>query len=42
MKELLSQMKDISLVGDVVTIKSRMKATDVPPMQELAHAINSI
>lgn len=42
MKELLSQMKDISLVGNVVTIRSRMKATDVPPMQELAHAINSI
>ena len=42
MKELLSQMKEIQIVGDVVTIKSRMKATDVPPMQELARVINSI
>lgn len=39
MKELLSSMKDIYLVDPLVTIRSTMKATDMPALQELSNAI---
>jgi flavorubredoxin len=39
MKQQLETMKDITLVEPVVTIKSAMKETDLPVMEELAKAI---
>lgn len=36
MKEMVSSMKDLNLVEPMVTIKSAMKATDLPKMEELA------
>jgi flavorubredoxin len=39
MKQQLETMKDITLVEPVVTIKSAMKETDLPAMEELAKAI---
>lgn len=37
MKELLSQMKEIELIEPYVSIRSRMKETDLPAMEELAN-----
>lgn len=39
MKEMLETMKNVELVGPMVTIKSRMKASDIPALEALADAI---
>ena len=39
MKEMLGTMKDITVVEPVVTIRSRMKETDIPALEALADAI---
>ena len=39
MKEMFSQMKDITFVGELVTIKSVMKEEDAPALEALAGAI---
>ena len=39
MKEMFGQMKEVELVGDTVTIKSRFKADDLPALEALADAI---
>ena len=39
MKEMLSQMKEVEVVEPVVTIRSRMKSSDIPALQALADAI---
>jgi Uncharacterized flavoproteins len=39
MKEMLSEMKDVEIVEPMVTIKSRMKASDLEQMGQLADAI---
>lgn len=39
MKEMFGQMKEIALVGDMVTIKSRLKEEDQPALEALVKAI---
>ena len=39
MKELFGAMKDVEIVGDLVTIRSRMKGSDLPALEALADAI---
>ena len=39
MKELFGSMKDVEIVGDLVTLHSRMKDSDLPALQALADAI---
>ena len=39
MKELLGTMKDVEIVGETVTIRSRMKGSDIPALEALADAI---
>ena len=39
MKEMLSSMSNIEIVEPMVTIKSRMKAADIPALEELASAL---
>jgi hypothetical protein len=39
MKEMFGQMKDVEIVGDTVTIRSRFKADDQPALEALADAI---
>ena len=39
MKELFGAMKDVEIVGDPVTIRSRMKDSDLPALEALADAI---
>ncbi len=39
MKEMLSTMSNIDLVDPMVTIRSRMKKTDIPALENLADAI---
>ena len=39
MKEMLSSMSNIEIVEPMVTIKSRMKAADIPALESLADAI---
>ena len=39
MKEMLGSLKDVELVGPVVTIRSRMKAADIPALDALADAL---
>lgn len=39
MKEMLSAMSNIEIVEPMVTIKSRMKASDIPALESLAEAI---
>ena len=41
MKEMLSAMKDVELSGETVTIRSRMKESDLPALEALADAILS-
>jgi len=41
MKDMFGAMKDITLVGDLVTIRSRMKEEDIPALEALADAILS-
>ncbi len=39
MTEMIGQMKNCEIVGPLVTIRSRMKATDLPQMETLADAV---
>jgi len=39
MKELFGTMKDVEIVGDLVSIRSRMKDSDLPALEALADAI---
>ena len=39
MKEMLGSMKEVEIVAPVVTIRSRMKASDIPALESLADAI---
>jgi len=39
MKEMVGTMKNVELVGPVVTIRSRMKSTDLPALESLADAV---
>ena len=39
MKELLGSMKDVEIVGETVTIRSRLKESDIPALETLADAI---
>ena len=39
MKEMLSSMSGIEIVEPMVTIKSRMKAADIPALESLASAL---
>lgn len=39
MRSILDQMKDITLAEPIVTLRSRMKQTDIPAMEALADAI---
>ena len=39
MKEMFGAMKDVELVGELVTIKSVMTAADEPALEALASAI---
>ena len=39
MKELFGAMKDVEIVGETVTIRSRMKDSDIPALEALADAI---
>ena len=39
MKEMLSAMKSVEIVEPMVTIRSRMKKTDIPAMEQLADQI---
>jgi flavorubredoxin len=39
MKALIEPMKNITLVEPVVTIRSRMKESDIPAIEELCKAI---
>lgn len=41
MTSMLQEMKNITIVPPMVTIKSRMKTTDIPKLQELAEALLS-
>ena len=39
MKEMVGTMKNVELVGPVVTIRSRMKTADIPALESLADAV---
>lgn len=39
MRDMLSQMKDVTEVGNMVTIRSRMTEADIPALEALADAI---
>ena len=39
MRAMLEEMKNIEIVDTVVTIKSRMKKTDIASLEQLADAI---
>ena len=39
MKEMLGAMKEITLVGDLVTIKSRLRPEDMPALENLVQAV---
>ena len=39
MKELFGTMKEVEIVGETVTIRSRMKGSDIPALEALADAI---
>ncbi|MBP1530528.1 MAG: FprA family A-type flavoprotein [Bacteroidaceae bacterium] len=41
MKEMIGQMKDCEIVEPIVTIRSRMKTSDLPQLEALAEAILS-
>lgn len=40
MKEQLTNFKNINLLDCTMTIRSRMKLSDIPQLQSLAHAIS--
>jgi hypothetical protein len=39
MKGMLEAMPNVEIVGDMVTIRSTMKQSDIPALEELADAI---
>ena len=39
MKEMFASMKEVHQVGELVTIKSRLKAADIPALEALADAV---
>ena len=39
MKEMFGAMKDVEIVGETVTLRSRMKKSDIPALEALADAI---
>jgi flavorubredoxin len=39
MKEMLSQMKEVEIIEPMVTIKSRMKDSDLPALETLANEL---
>jgi hypothetical protein len=39
MRNMLLEMKNLDIVSPMVTIRARMKAEDLPAMEELADAI---
>ena len=39
MKDKLALMKDVEIVGKPVTVRSRLKSSDIPALEELADAI---
>ena len=39
MTEMLSAMKDVTISGDLVTLRGRMKDSDIPALEALADAI---
>ena len=39
MKEMIGQMKEITQIGELVTIRSRMREEDIPALEALADAI---
>ena len=39
MRAMLGEMKDLEIVEPMVTIRSRMKSTDLPAMEALADAL---
>ena len=39
MRSMLEEMKDIEIVEPMVTIRSRMKESDLPAMQQLVDAL---
>jgi flavorubredoxin len=39
MTEMFSRMKDVTIKGDLVTLRGRMKDTDIPALEALADAI---
>lgn len=39
MTEMFSKMKDVTIKGDLVTLRGRMKDTDIPALEALADAI---
>jgi flavorubredoxin len=41
MTEMVNQMKDCQIVAPIVTIRSRMKESDIPQLEALADAILS-
>lgn len=41
MRQMLEEMKDITIKGDTVTVRGRMKDSDIPALEALADAILS-
>jgi hypothetical protein len=39
MTEMFSRMKDVTIKGDLVTLRGRMKDSDIPALEALADAI---
>jgi len=39
MKQMIEEMKNVTVKGDLVTLRGRMKDTDVPALEALADAI---
>ena len=39
MTEMFSKMKDVTIKGDLVTLRGRMKDSDIPALEALADAI---
>jgi flavorubredoxin len=39
MKQMIEEMKNVTIKGDVVTLRGRMKDTDIPSLEALADAI---
>lgn len=39
MKEMLGEMKNVNILGDIVTLRGRMKSSDIPALEALADTI---